>query len=33
MRRHEQVEQVLEWRPEGLFCCVSLRVIPLRQSR
>jgi len=33
MRRHEKVEQVLEWRPEGLFCCVSLRVIPLRLSR
>jgi two-component sensor histidine kinase len=32
-RRHEQAEQVLEWRLAGLLCCVSLRVVPLRLGR
>jgi PAS domain S-box-containing protein len=28
-RRHDQVDQVLEWRASGLHCCVSLRVVAL----
>jgi two-component sensor histidine kinase len=31
-RRHDQVDQVLEWRASGLYCCVSLRVVPVRTT-
>ncbi len=32
-RRNEQVDQVLEWRHTGLFCCVSFRLVPIGPSR
>ena len=31
-RRHNQADQMLEWRASGLFCCVSLHVVPVRPS-
>lgn len=31
--RHEQVEQALDWRLAGLYCCVSLRVVPVSLDR
>jgi len=32
-RRNEQVDQVLEWRHTGLFCCVSFQLVPVRPSQ
>jgi two-component sensor histidine kinase len=31
-QRHDQADQMLEWRASGLHCCVSLHVVPVRPS-
>ena len=28
-RRNEQAEPVFEWRAAGLYCCFSLRIVPV----